>query len=417
MKTILIIFLLSFSLSLSQTGWVKINSPTDKRIIISDFFDVDFGIIVSQDGYYTNNVIYYFYYTLDGGITFNDLTKNYKSSEKFFSAKILNKYSILVSGVELKQNENYLNFIKKTTDLGNTWEIIYEELSQYNLGYSNLKTCGDRIYFSSKVNKNSEIYFVDGNVIGISKYFDCEGEYWGFYEYFTDYTCGGQTNCKFNYYHNENYLRNFSFPNFKVSLGFLFFKNFWLANNESNIFKSWDKGSNWEIVSNLGLRNGYLNGGNIFKQDTGFFYYSSGEIYKSNDCINLLKCKAPSEYLKIYHIFSVNKNIAYAVGDSGLILKTIDGGGVYIDDVEEENINESSLEVYPNISSSFINLKLNYNPINAKTELINTLGVTLFSQNINSTISTLSIENLPQGLYFLKYTDKQNIFYRKVVKE
>lgn len=405
MKKLLMFFLLIYTYCISQEGWFRLNSPTNKQLRFIDFINKDFGIIGGDSCLFI---------TTDGGMSFKNIATN-QSNLEYSSVLIINEKEIYISGIENNNKNTFKNFIKKTTNYGLSWELLYNELTNEKVSLQSLQLCNVNVYFASQ-NIKPKIIINHTNIFILPySYFQCNGEYYGLIFGSTDIQTGALKDFVLKIFRDSTNVGFYNFESPNLS-SFLAYERSWFVNDYEGQFKSWDNGKNWSKISNFNLQT-YLGTEFFFKQDTGYYYIFSTNIYKSNDFQNILKCKIPIGIPWIKSLKSVDKNIAYAVGDSGLILKTTDGGGV-LTSIEDEEIKESQeIKILNDLNTVSFSLELKFPPNEATIEIINLLGVPIFSQNIPSQFTNISLEPYFQGIYFLKYTDKHSTQVFKLLRE
>jgi PKD repeat protein/predicted secreted protein len=82
------------------------------------------------------------------------------------------------------------------------------------------------------------------------------------------------------------------------------------------------------------------------------------------------------------------------------------------------DISEGNFNIYPNPNSGSFDIKLNDQNIKSATiSISNTLGQTLFNENILNNNSPIHVEspNLPQGMYYVKIQTDKSTYIRKVL--
>ena len=93
-------------------------------------------------------------------------------------------------------------------------------------------------------------------------------------------------------------------------------------------------------------------------------------------------------------------------------------GHSYVNINEDEVLN--NFDIYPNPTSSFINIS-NNELLNKETtiSIYNILGENIMNLNMDKfeSLKTINIENLPNGNYIIKIDDGENNIYEKIVKE
>lgn len=111
--------------------------------------------------------------------------------------------------------------------------------------------------------------------------------------------------------------------------------------NYRKLFKTIDGGINWDTLTTPFLYD--INSVFFANEQIGYVADDSGHIYNTKDkgALWQLQTFIPNKSIKSLHC--IDSNICYAVGDSGLILKTINGG---------EFLNEfkiiNQIQIYPN---------------------------------------------------------------------
>ena len=91
----------------------------------------------------------------------------------------------------------------------------------------------------------------------------------------------------------------------------------------------------------------------------------------------------------------------------------------YLSSVEKRDplANSTGLEVYPNLSSDFLNLTLFGNAIEAGTVVVyNSIGEMFFLSNPVAASSTINVSNWDNGLYIISYTIGEKTYRTKFVK-
>lgn len=113
-------------------------------------------------------------------------------------------------------------------------------------------------------------------------------------------------------------------------------------------------------------------------------------------------------WLNAFHY--INPITAFAVGDSGTIYKTINGGGVGIQEAQPtQNIN-----IYPNPFSSSTTLLTDKIFKDATLKVYNLCGQTVKQiDNLSGQTIVLHRDNLPSGLYFIRLTQDNKIIATK----
>jgi surface protein len=94
---------------------------------------------------------------------------------------------------------------------------------------------------------------------------------------------------------------------------------------------------------------------------------------------------------------------------------TISDGGQDSNCILDSEIFEiNSLKLYPNPVLNVLNVKVDYNLINQPYNVVDGLGRVVFNGKLNDIETTINVEQLSKGIYYLKVSDKSAI---KFIKE
>ena len=93
---------------------------------------------------------------------------------------------------------------------------------------------------------------------------------------------------------------------------------------------------------------------------------------------------------------------------------SIQDAGLDCSSLDTEEFITSSLKLYPNPVLSILNVKTDYNLINQPYTIVDGLGRVVLNGKINEVESTINVEQLSKGIYYLKISDKNA---SKFVKE
>ena len=225
--------------------------------------------------------------------------------------------------------------------------------------------------------------------------------------------------------------------------------------DSSTILKTINGGTNWTIL-NSGITGGYVNLKSVYFTDvnTGYAVGQSGKIIKTtnggtnwvaqssgvtNDIFSIYFINANTGYAvgwtkvlkttnggsswtvqssgitgtydNLNDVYFIDANTGYTVGNKGRILKTINGGGVGI----EENTANNSIQIYPNPASDFITIDLQNINNEVKLNIYNVMGDLLRSENISKNHQTLNIQNLADGMYVASIESNNKIITQKFI--
>ncbi len=204
-------FLLIYTYCISQEGWFRLNSPTNKQLRFIDFINKDFGIIGGQ-----NNL----FITFNGGNKFIDVNSNYiRQNTNIKGLALLEDNSIiLVAESVFFDSIGYSGFFK-SNDSCKSWKKINIEKTDL-MNFVDLAYYKNNIYWADTYNIfKSEDYGNSFTSFRKNSYdvqsFDC------FKEHFTfNINTGAESN---PYY--ENYINKFfegKIETFSFSIPFRF---------------------------------------------------------------------------------------------------------------------------------------------------------------------------------------------------
>lgn len=89
-------------------------------------------------------------------------------------------------------------------------------------------------------------------------------------------------------------------------------------------------------------------------------------------------------------------------------------GGLDCTSLDTEIFDVVDLKLYPNPVISVLNVKVDYNLINLLYNVVDGLGRVVFNGKLNDIETTINVEQLSKGIYYLKVSDKSAI---KFIKE
>lgn len=214
----------------------------------------------------------------------------------------------------------------------------------------------------------------------------------------------GKRDGYFSYYENTGTINipNFSFVT--SNLGNVHTKRYYEFNGNSMPFVYEDGGS-YKMLS--GATNGYIyQYGNIDGNLTGTF-------------------SLDSSFQNIWDGASTSVTLADINNDTypDLLIGNYAGGVAYYQGDFSTLVNKSSDETvddivfYPNPSSTTITVDIGNNDLtNSSIEIINLLGKTIFEQQVESNITVVDLQKLPQGVYLLKFSNSNGSKTKKIIK-
>ncbi len=314
-KLFLAIIILLQSLTFSQNGWVLQNSGINKFICSSYFVNDFIGYAGSSGGDILK--------TINGGIQWFSVYSNpeYSIDDVFFI------YSNIGWAVGFRNPPEIKNVVLKTVNGGATWseiyvdslysfgsEIYFSDLTTGYLACGNLKktTNGGVNWFTVFDNSSSGIFFLNTNTgwtsgrnRGVDKTTDGGNSWINQYPFF---------------YHNYdadiyfiNEQKGFAVNGYFGSYGYLYYT--------TNGGLNWNENHDFQYL---------VNSIKFVNTNTGYMlalgYYNEIQLSKTTNgganwiLHNINSTKIPG------HLFFRSVNTGWLVGDSGLIMKTTNGG-------------------------------------------------------------------------------------------
>jgi hypothetical protein len=104
----------------------------------------------------------------------------------------------------------------------------------------------------------------------------------------------------------------------------------------------------------------------------------------------------------------------YAVGDSGTILKTSNGGELAMNEIPYD---DSPLKIRPNPASGYITLESWPSLKGALVTILDLSGQEILFGKFMQDKTQLDISTLPRGIYFVKVKSETTVIIEKLIKE
>ncbi|MBC5834818.1 T9SS type A sorting domain-containing protein [Flavobacterium sp. F372] len=179
--------------------------------------------------------------------------------------------------------------------------------------------------------------------------------------------------------------------------------------SNGKIVKTIDGGLTWTLL--VTNSTAHLQGVHFFDINNGLAVGLSGKILFTNDggVTWNLQNSGLTSHLRDVRMLSASK--AIVVGDSGKILKN---DNITILGTEEFGI-DNEISIYPNPTSSIVNIKSGYN-INSIVISDITGNVVFESKNTNNTDLILDINNYASGIYFANISNEKGNIIKKIIK-
>jgi len=118
----------------------------------------------------------------------------------------------------------------------------------------------------------------------------------------------------------------------------------------------------------------------------------------------------------LYSVFFTDTRTGYAVGDSGIILKTTNGEG-YPLGINNQLSLSNTLIVYPNHTSSQITIETSAIGTQNQLTISDLRGQELITRQITETKTQIDISSLPSGVYIVKNLREKGVQVGKFIKQ
>lgn len=419
MKKIIIYIFYSIifsSVSFSQ-NWTQLNSG-----VVNDFYSVNFtsedtGYVVGGNGTILK--------TTDGGISWNP--QNAGTPAYLFSVFFVDSNNGIIvgdSGIVLKTINAGANWIRYATGSSQTlWSVYFTSITNgvavgtqgtiiktIDGGLNWITIPPISILGSTNYELNS-IYFVD-NLLGYAA-----GDY--SLSGVVLKTIDGGTNWVKIIEGSYDGASSIVFVNDStgwISCGY------WIGGPATSILKTNDFGMTWnsEVSSPpSSFHPSWYSSMFFVNSNKGFVGGRNWEIMATSNAgltWELAQTILPAPNSSINSIYFPNDTIGYAVGDSGRIIKTINGGGVGI---QELNNTKDNLIIYPNPNNGSFTLEFFEQGKATKIKEIkiyDILGKILWSNNLSiNNRYNIDISNQAKGLYFVKIENENGVVMKKII--
>lgn len=288
---------------------------------------------------------------------------------------------------------------------------IYESLVGYNLYLFKDKQLTYKLplefrnhYISSFYNDDKKMYFLynnrlsesDGTDIGTKEIFQSNFE-----RLFNLHKCGNSF-----YFEDENRRQIFRSTNYKTQL-----------------LKKLDV--DHKVISNVCHNNimFYTNTDNrdltTYIQKKDYLIASTDQSYLDLEINHILKNDNNYTFTTITEIAAFNNKIllkynASFVNDQSLFLGDLTNFSLDTNDINNGILKSTKIQVYPNPSKNFINIKVDNNKTIQKTTLYNTIGLKILTQQFPGNV--IDISQLSKGIYFIQIETDEIIETKKIIK-
>lgn len=407
-KIISLIIAAFFTCITAKAQWTKISSGTGRQLNQVFFPSKNVGYIVPYNGLLRR--------TLDGGKSWDSLYTMEFSSGSHHAADndifFLNDSLGFISTLEQHKPKVY-----KTTDGGstNTWEDITPDSNLYsvprvqflnaNTGYlfanngwdaqvwktiDGGKTWTDLavgINVGSGTGNMPSMFFTDENT-GYLTGGDGSFMYRGIIARTTD----GGKNWSVTMLPQYSVLNSIHFPN--KDTGYVVSG----ISQSALVFRTINGGDTWDSIASVSANYGPK----LFFADgkTGFLI-SNADIYKTTNAGVTWTAQNPGITTPMHDIFFIDKNTGYVVGDSGLVLKTTNGGVSGI----RQNYSAPEPTIFPNPSGGIFHFRIDSDDTDA-IQIFDGLGHMILTEPALP-LTRIDLGTQPAGIYYYRIIGKK----------
>jgi photosystem II stability/assembly factor-like uncharacterized protein len=317
-KSICLSLFMIFSFCAVYGQWSKLNSGTSENLSDICFKDSLIGFCVGKNGIVLK--------TVNGGTSWSQI---YSSSGLSLKSILIKNDTIIVGGDRISAGSNPASYLISSHDLGQSWNVdsstfqdIYIKKLSFGTDSSSLNIFGlnkftaepslFRFRNDSLTNLLDSVVqydFINGTDTGIVLNTD--------YETLLKTTDGGVSWILFGNLSQFNLSDNrepFHIKLVKSDLAFISYEY------HSNILLTEDNGNSWNSITG-GASDMFIISDSLL--------YTVGSLGKISKSKNVWTIDYYSTAIKtpLKSVFFIDKNIGFAAGDSGTIVKTTNGGG------------------------------------------------------------------------------------------
>ncbi len=336
--------------------WNQYSTNSNERIISVDFLNDTLGVLIGNNGFMAK--------TINGGISWTTL-QNINANSKFKAVKYVSTLCIVAVG------DFDGGHLMKTFDSGQSW---------------NLDSLNTWCWVANAVDFiNPSTWIVPTDYGEIFKTSDA-GLNWQLVN-----PRSGNSNIQ----------------NLQIVNDSLIYVIGHTPNCDYCFFTSIDSGATWNSSWHTGA---FLF---FFDNNTGYVTHGFGILKTEDNFASYIIQKSYAFDTAIFAIQFANQNVGYVVGQYGTILKTTNGGGT---SVNELNTSNSYFQINPNPVTSQININSRFN-YETEFVLYDITSINLLNKKFVGN-AHVNVENFLKGIYFYQIkTNKQVLQSGKIAKQ
>ena len=191
------------------------------------------------------------------------------------------------------------------------------------------------------------------------------------------------------------------------------------------ILKTTNGGADW-VNQSSGIPDQYTSISNDFidnlysvyftNADTGYAVGDSGRIIKTTDGGTNWIRQTSGTTSTLNSVFFVGRDTGYVAGSNGIILKTTNGGG-YPAGLNKLPSKPNTIKIYPNPSSDRVTIETSAISTQNQLSIMNLSGQEVLTSQLTKASIIIDISGLPCGVYVVKLIGSKGMQMGKFVKE
>jgi len=409
MKKVIILLVALVGMISAMAQWVPLNSGTANNLRSVHFVDADNGFAVGDSGTILK--------TIDGGATWNNpVSGTSEQLNSVFFADATTCYTVGWSNdttsTILKSSDGGFSWHNSSTGAEFSFESVYftDADTGYAAGGGGVWGSTGRLFKTTNGGESWSIIFSIGFKcfkVSLSSpdtgFVVSWGEGFGDVWYQISKTSdAGLTWNTFSLGGMNEIVSDVCFTNFNTGYG---------VGPSGKIIKTTNGGSSWTSLSSGTSENlnsicftdsvtGYVVGNNIIlKTIDGGINWTSQSMATSGELLS---------------VYFPSFEAGYIVSVGGIILKTINGGGLGFN---ENGISSKFLKVFPNPATDKITVSSSAITGNSQLSIFNVSGEKVMERQLTNTETQLDIGALPRGVYFVRVQDEKRVEVEKIIKQ
>lgn len=220
----------------------------------------------------------------------------------------------------------------------------------------------------------------------------------------------GNYDGKISLYENQSTVGNINFVQLTDSFGGIDIDGVFYTTqgNSAPYFVDYDQDSTIELLVGDLDGNVHIYEGNFKKINDTLQYSGTLNNYDFGESASITSAIIDTSGSLTFLVGNKQGGLYMLGGDTNLIVN------------KQKILSSSPINVFPNPTNSQLTIDIDHNAFseskNPKLIITNMLGQTVLSQKINSQKESISLQNVPNGIYFVRVTLDEKSFVKKVIK-